>query len=331
MRAIRERSGIPGGPRWAGRFLLAALLLAALAPAPASAAGGSNIATAPNVVYGQHTFGNTGRGEWDCGPAEFWNLAMNPGDQVTVDWAAADRDYAVKAVIYPAGTTDFSINNVESVVYAYIGENNHAEMTFSTGTAGSYPLIFEASGCGSGGHPGPYDFTVTLQRALTISLKNYTHIRTTTVISASANLADGSPVPDGMAFTLTVGWHSPDHESVLYTATSVGGAFSFPLSLPETAKGKKATLVVSRGPDPQFLGAESAKVEVKVGRGSPPPTPCELATARAHSLARRHHRLARRARFARGRHGRRLRHRARLVGRRLRAARANAATACATA
>ena len=311
--------------------MLGALLLAALVPASASAAGGANIASAPAVVYGQHTFGTTATGSYEkCYPAEYWTLPMKAGDQVTVDWATANREYAYKALIYPAGTTDFSINNVNPLEYFYLGSNNHAEAVFSTGIGGSYPLIFAGDECG-GPTPGPYDFTATLQRALTISLKNYTHIRTTTVISASASLADGSPVPDGLVFNLTVDWHSPTHESVLYTASSVGGAFSFPLALPETAKGKKATLAVSRGPDPQFLGAESAKLEVKVGRGSPPPTPCEVATASAHSLARQHRRLAHNARYARGRRKRRLRHRVHRVAHRLRAARAQAAAACATA
>lgn len=314
--------------------LAAVVALAVLVvPTTAGAAGGSSIASAPTVAYGQHTFGTTATGEWDCGPAEFWNLSMKAGDQVTIDWATTSADYAHAAVIFPAGTNDFSINNVSYLDYYSIGSNDHAEAVFSTGTPGSYPLIFAASGCNGEHNAGPYDFTATIQHSLTIALKQYTHIRTTTVISAGANLVDGAPVPDGTAFNLSVTWPNSNHESATYTATGVGGALSFPLALPASAMGKTATLIVSRPADAQFLAAESAKLQVKVGRGAPPVviTPCEAATARAHSLARRHHRLVARARAARRAAKRRLRRRAHHVAGKLRAARASAATACATA
>jgi hypothetical protein len=310
----------------------ACLLFAAFAPATASAAGGANIASAPTVVYGQHTFGNTSIGEWRKVPAEYWNLSMKAGDQVTIDWATTDSDYASEALVYPAGTTDFSINNVSSLEYYEIGSNNHAEAIFSTGVGGSFPLIFAANHCCTK-NPGPYDFTATIQHALTIALKQYAHIRTTTTIAASANLVDGTPVPDGTGFNLSVTWPNSNHESATYTATSGGGAFSFPLVLPASAMGKTATLIVSRPADAQFLAAESAKLQVKVGRGAPPVvvTPCETATSRAHSLARQHRRLVAHARFARGATKRRLRGRAHHVAAKLRAARAHAAAVCATA
>jgi hypothetical protein len=317
-----------------GGVVAMALLSAALLPAAASAAGGSNIASAPTVVYGQHTFGTTATGEFQCDPAEYWNLSMQAGDQVTIDWATANAHYAEDALIYPAGTTDFSINNASYLKRFYIGSNNHAEAIFSTGVGGSFPLIFTGEGdyCEGAGAPGPYDFTATVQHGLTIALKQYAHIRTTTVISASANLVNGTPVPDGAAFNLSVTWPNPNRESATYTATSVGGAFSFPLALPASAMGKTATLIVSRPADAQFLAAESAKLLVKVGRGAPPVvvTPCETATRRAHALAHRHRRLAANARLAHGATKRRLHRRARRVARKLRAARANAAAACAT-
>jgi hypothetical protein len=304
-----------------------------LLPASASAAGGANIASAPTVAYGQHTFGTTATGRFEsCYPAEYWSLSMKAGDQVTIDWAASSREFAYKARVYPAGTTDFSINNVSPLEIYYLGSNNHAEAVFKSGLSGAFPLIFIGENGCSESSPGPYDFTATIQHALTISLKSYTHIRTTTVIAASANLVDGTPVPDGTAFNLSVTWPNPNHESATYTATSVGGAFSFPLALPASAMGKTATLIVSRPADAQFLAAESAKLQVKVGRGAPPVvvTPCETATARAHSLARQHRRLAAHARLAHGAAKRRLRRRAHRVAGKLRAARAHAATVCAT-
>jgi hypothetical protein len=96
--------------------------------------------------------------------------------------------------------------------------------------------------------------------------------------------------------------------------------------------GKTATLIVSRPADAQFLAAESAKLQVKVGRGAPPVvvTPCETATRRAHALGHQHRRLAAKARFARGAAKHRLHRHAHRVARKLRAARAHAAAVCST-
>lgn len=320
-RARRVRKGLwtPG---------LALVMVLAFLGGSASAAGGSNIATAPTILFGQHTFGTTATGEWDCGPAEFWNLALLPGDQATIDWGAAQRQYAWEAVIFPAGTTDFSINNVEPLNRYFVGENNKAEAVFSSGTGGNFPLIFAAEGCDDDHPAGPYDFTVTDQHAITISLQQYPHIKPTTVVHATANLVNGAPVPDGSAFTLQASWAG----SVLtYTATSVAGGLSFPLALPEAAEGQTVTLVVSRGPDGNFLEAKSASYEVRVSRPPVVPviTPCAEATRHARSLGRRHTRLVDEARGARGRARARLRHHAHVVGRNLRAARAAAGKACA--
>jgi hypothetical protein len=307
-----------------------ALAMLALPQADAYAGGGASIASAPTVVFGQHTFGTTETGTYQCYPAEFWNLSLGAGDQVTIDWASVNRYYAYKAYIYPAGTTDFSINNVSPLENFYLGENNHAEGVFATGTAGSYPLIFVSGSCNTK-TPGPYDFTVTDQHSLVATLKQYLHIKTTTVISASASLASGAPAPDGLVFTLTASW--PGGGTASYNAASAGGALTFPLALPETAKGKKATIIVTRPADAQFLAAKSAQLEVPVGRGSPPvvASPCALASRHARAVGRRYRRLKAHAAAARGANRRRLRNRAHRVARQLRAAHSQAATACGTA
>jgi hypothetical protein len=317
------------GLSWGGIAVLSLLIALAMPSSHAYASGGANIASAPTIVFGQHTFGNTATGEWDCGPAEFWNLALKAGDQATIDWEASSGDYAHAAVIFPSGTTDFSINNVRYLSYYELGENNHGEAVFSTGAAGSYPLIFAANGCDEDHHEGPYDFTATVQHSLVATLRQYAHIRTTTVISATANLADGTAVPDGLIFTLTVTW--PEGGTASYSAAISGGRLSFPLALPDTAKGKKATLIVTRGADAQFLAAESAKLEVNVGRGSPPPSACELATRHAHALKRQYMRLRVQAARAHGVPRRRIRRHLRRIHRALRSARSEAASACATA
>lgn len=312
-------------------MLALGLSLLALPQAPAFASGGSSIATAPTIVFGQHTFGTTATGEYDCGPAEFWNLSLQPGDQATIDWGATQRDYARGLYIYPAGTTDFSINNVETLNRYTLGENGKAEAVFSSGTGGNFPLIFVAEGCDDDHNAGPYDFTVTDQHAITATLSQFPHIKPTTTLTATASLVSGAPVPDGLAFTLGVTW--PGGGVASYTATSRGGGLTFPLALPETAQGQTATFVVTRAADAQFLAVKSASYEVLVSRPRVvvEVSPCERATRHLHAVARQHARLANHAAFARGPARRRLRQRARRVARQLRAARAQANSACAVA
>jgi hypothetical protein len=305
------------------------LFLLVLPQVPAYASGGSNIATAPTVVFGQHTFGTTATGEYDCGPAEFWNLSLQPGDQATIDWGATQRSYANELFVYPAGTTDFSINNVQWLDRYLLGENAKAEAVFSSGTGGNFPLIFAAEDCDEDHHAGPYDFTVTDQHAVTATLRQFPHIRPTTTLTATASLVSGAPVPDGLVFTLGVTWPGG---VASYTAASVGGGLTFPIALPETAEGKTATFVVSRPADAQYLAVKSAGYEVLVSRprvvvaGA---SACEKATRHAHAVARQHARLARHAAHAHGLVRRLLRRRVHRVGRKLRVARAQATNACA--
>jgi hypothetical protein len=308
---------------------LVLLLLFCLPLNSAWATGGANIASAPTVVFGQHEFGNTDHGSFGgCpDPAEYWLLSLGAGDQATIDWETTSEEYAEELNVYPAGTTDFSINNADTLAEFGLGSNDHAESVFHVGATGVYPIVFYGRCDGAG---GPYDFTATVQHALLVTLKHYAHIKTTTVVTAVANLASGGPPPDGLAFTLTVSW---GRESAAYTAASSGGNLSFPLALPETAKGKTATLEITRAADSQFQEAKSEKLEVKVGSASvtPEPSACEMATAHAHSLARRYKRLKEHSFLAHGPTRRRLRRRARQVLHALKFARSEAASACGTA
>jgi hypothetical protein len=317
--------------RWRLSLLaLGTLFLLALPQAPASAAGGSSIATAPTIVFGQHTFGTTATGEYDCGPGEFWNLALQPGDQATIDWGATQLDYAHGLYVYPAGTTDFSINNVDPLDHYYLGENGKAEAVFSSGTGGNFPLIFAAEGCDEDHHAGPYDFTVTDQHAISVALRQFIHIKPTTTLTATANLASGAPVPDGLSFTLTATW--PGGGIASYSAASVGSGLTFPLTLPETAEGQKVTFIVTRAADTQYQAVKSASYEVLVSRPKVAPvqvSPCGKATRRAHAVGRQYARLKSHVRFAHGATGRRLRHQLRRIQRELRVAKTRESGACA--
>jgi hypothetical protein len=82
---------------------------------------------------------------------------------------------------------------------------------------------------------------------------------------------DGTPVPDGMAFTLSATW--PGGGGAQYTATSSGGNLSFPLSLPTSTVKQAVALTLSRPADLQYLAAKSAELRVKVARPVVRPQP----------------------------------------------------------
>ncbi len=293
----------------------------------AAASGGGNIASATTVSFGKHEFGNTSAGKFEgCYPATYWNLPLQAGDQVTIDWETPSHEYAYHLHVFPAGTTDFSINNVSPLETFGLGSNNQAESVFSVGASGVYPILFHGE-CGGTG--GPVDFTAVDQHELVTALKPYAHLRTNTIVTGTASLGDGSPVPDGLSFALNVTW--PGGSST-YSALSGAGGLTFPLALPESAIGKVATFTITRPADATYLATKSTSLKVKISSPvAPSATPCEEARARAHVLARQFRRLSRNAARAHGARRHHLQRRKRKVKRKLDAARAGAAQACATA
>lgn len=308
--------------------LLFATVLVGLLPSPqAAASDGGNIASATTVTFGQHEFGNTSAGKFEgCYPAAFWNLPLQAGDQVTIDWETPSPAYAYHLHVLPAGTTDFSINNVSPLEVFSLGSNNQAESIFSVGASGVYPVFFHGE-CSSSG--GPVDFTAVDQHELVTALKPYAHLRTNTLVSGTTSLGDGAPAPDGLTYSLSVTWSGG---SAAYTAISSAGSLSFPLALPESAIGKVATFTITRPADATYLATKSTSLKVKISPPSAPSaTPCEEARSRVHVLARQFHRLTRHAARAHGAKRRQLQRRKRRIKRKLRAARAAAAQACASA
>ena len=75
-------------------LLLTALCLfgALLLPSSAMAEGGTSIATAPVVTWGEQEFGNTAQGTHLFVPHgfdQFWGLNVVAGDKLTIDWEGA--------------------------------------------------------------------------------------------------------------------------------------------------------------------------------------------------------------------------------------------------
>jgi hypothetical protein len=288
-------------------------LLALLAPAHAFAAGGKSIATAPPVTYGQQEFGNTAEDQYleeSCGFEiaawrSYWNLPVTAGDLLTIDWEGT-RGTEIKLV--PVGTTDYTLFQVDPVVSEELPSSGRSQVQYTVPLSGVMPLYFRTCTY-SWDTPGPYNFIVTAQHSLSIGLASQTNIQTNSVISGSARLASGAPVPDGMSFTLTAAW--PDGNAS-YTAASVGGGLSFQLALPESTEGQAVALTMSRAADSEYLEAKSGELTAKVAKPHPAPiTPVthKPLKCRKHFRKRRVHGRAKcmrvKVRAHRQRHGHR--------------------------
>jgi hypothetical protein len=238
--------------------------------ATAQAAGGSNIESAPQVSPGVQTFGTTGTGRYQCAAADYWNLSLAAGDEATIDWMSVTDsdggDYANELSVYPAGTTDFSINNVERMHEFSIGDNDRAESIFSANTTGSYPLIFwRASGrCSSPG--GPYSFTVTVKHSVVLFLGSVKKLdRRSGTISVGVHTPEGQPITDpGLRVSLRGSW--PGHKaSELAGGSPSGGIVSLSVKLPKSTRGKKVSIrAISAGAG--YRSAHSSLRTVRVKR-----------------------------------------------------------------
>ena len=229
--------------------MTAASLLAAWAPAIASAAGGKSIATAPLVTYGQQEFGNTAEDQYleeSCGFADawrsYWSLPVTAGDLVTINWEGSK---GTELKLAPLGTTDFTLFSVDPALSQELSSNGKAQAQYTVPQSGTMPLYFRV--CSGAAQPGPYNFIATAQHGLAVSLTPPpSTIQTNSVLTGTARLASGAAVPDGLVFTLSaVGQFG----TATYTAASSGGALSFPLALPATAAGQSVAMTISRPAD----------------------------------------------------------------------------------
>jgi hypothetical protein len=337
-----------------GKVIAVMTVLAAASTAVAFEGGGRKPSEAPLISIGQHYTGQLNNHNSDAnynGSREvaIWRLPpVTTHDVVTIDWHGVPYTRSGYSgfpicLILAQGVDDFSWGTVFGNTLTYCEEGGpvyslsgsgsaHTSITVQETNPNSSYLEFTASA--NEDNPTsletyPYDFTVEpILHYLALAAKPVQRVSAGGIFRATANLATGLPAPDGLPFTLAVTW--PGGGIASYTAASAGGQVAFQLALPETAYGKTASFVVSHPADGTYQAAAAAKIDVKVARPKAPgPSLCEQAQQRAHVLARQHRRLQRNAARARGALRGRLRHRASQVGRRLRAARAAAASACA--
>jgi hypothetical protein len=235
----------------------------------AQAAGGSNIASASQVAPGTQNFGDTNTGHYsgDC-PADFWNLSLAAGDRATVDWTSLtdshDSDYANTLSVWPAGTTDFSINNGSPQQRFFVGSNHQAESIFSANRTGSYPLVFwRDSYCGGTG--GPYNFTVTVKHSAVLFLGSVKKLAGRSgTLSVGVHTPDGQPITDGGLRVAVRGSWAGHKASELASGAPADGKTALSVKLPKSARGKKVSIrAFAQGAD--YLPARSSVRTVRVG------------------------------------------------------------------
>jgi hypothetical protein len=332
------------------------VLLVAASGASAFEGGGRKPSEAPLIAIGTHYTGQLNNHKSDANYGGYrevaiWRLPpLTTRDIVTVDWHSAPFTHSSSfpvCLVLAQGVDDYSWGSVfGATVSPYEGceEDGPAYSLSGSGSAqtaitaqetnatSSYLEFFSRADEESPAslETYPYDFTVEpIRHYLGVAIRAVKRISATGTLAATATLASGSPAPDGLGFNLAVTW--PGGGSASYSATSAGGAVSFPLALPETAQGKDATFVVSHPADAQYGEAVSEKLEAFVARPKPVPvkeSPCVHAKQHLRVLSRQYSRLRRHASQARGLARRRLHHRIVRVKRQLRAARAQVGADC---
>ncbi|HSR94203.1 MAG TPA: hypothetical protein VLK56_05005 [Solirubrobacterales bacterium] len=335
---------------------MTALSIAALAiaePASAFEGGGRKPSEAPLLTVGQHYSGQLNNHKSDANYGGYkevaiWRLPpLTTRDVVTVDWHSVPFTHSSTfpiCLIFAQGVDDYTWGSAfgstssdyscdeDGPVYRLSGSGSaqSAITAQETNPNSSYLEFFARA---EGEEPSeletyPYDFTVEpIRHYLGVAISAVKQVRTNGSIYATATLASGAPAPDGLAFTLAATW--PGEGSATYSAVSSAGALNFPLTLPETAEGKKATFVVSHTADAEYQAATSTKVVVPVAKAkAPAPSPCFIAERRELSLIRQYRRLARHARRAHGTARVVLHRRAARAKRQLHAARLRTESAC---
>ncbi|MDQ1699421.1 MAG: hypothetical protein QOG34_1284 [Frankiaceae bacterium] len=146
------------------RAVLAATCLLLLVVPSAYAAGGSDIASAPTVAFGQSQSGNTTTDSGSDGSCfsphgygnSWWNLPVSTGDKITIDMAGQTEGDGFNLRVYPSGTNDFNVSN-STEPYAENEQADSSEVKFTAPSDGVMPM--DISTCDS---LGTYSFTAYL-------------------------------------------------------------------------------------------------------------------------------------------------------------------------
>lgn len=210
----------------------------------AAAGGGGSIASAPLVNSGQQEFGNTADGMLpgnpcnEPDPTDFWRIALIAGDRVTIDWETSS-DGVNTLEVFPAGTSDFTINNVGSLNSFDIGGNNKAESRFTANRSGIYPLLFE-SRCADG-QSGPFDFTAYIRHLPVLSVGRQKTVKSGKAVVVGAHYSDGKPI-NGTDLSVQIYGKWGKSVRRLGAATPRSGKAAVKLRIPSGERGKAISI-----------------------------------------------------------------------------------------
>jgi hypothetical protein len=150
------------------------------------AEGGTSVATAPTITFGQQEFGTTASGS-DLG--SFWLMNVTAGDAVAIDWESQGSKLLC---LNPIGTTDFTIEKVHCVAEQGSGANGKNELTYTATGTGALPVqIFTRGGSGA-----PYNFTAYVTHALSVGMPHIAVLHSTGILTIPVHNPEGGPIND---------------------------------------------------------------------------------------------------------------------------------------
>jgi hypothetical protein len=247
--------------------MLVLISVAPIATASASASGVVKPSEAPPVTVGQHYFGNAGCSE--CVGGQLWHLPpLLTSDIVSIAWNSTAGRYPELCLAQDIDDYNWGENSCNGSERSSVSGTGSARTAIQAKTATLAPFLEFIGECCY--ISLPYDFTVeSIQHAVGMGLTPMARIKPTSTLRGSANLSNGTPVPDGLVFTLTATWATPTNRAShqrIYAASSLAGGLAFPLNLPISAQGKDVSFTVSRPADPQYLSTSSSTVKILVAR-----------------------------------------------------------------
>ena len=177
--------------------------------APAVAAGGTDIASAPVVVIGQVQMGDTasdstaGSGgscsvdNAGLGRSSWWNLPVIAGDVVTIDWEPIGENHALR--VLPVGTTDFTVKKTKPEAESKHSTPSKARLRVKAGFTGTMPIVVYDGGCSSR-DPGPFYFTTYVKHRVLLSVPRVSVLPRHGSLSVGVRNGDGAPITDSGVF-----------------------------------------------------------------------------------------------------------------------------------
>ena len=265
--------------------LAGSVAFASLLPGVARAEG-TSIADATPVVYGQQEFGNTHNGtiNADGVRSSWWSLSVTAGDNVVIDWEAPDylhNEYP-QLVVYPVGTTDFNYEKANGASDG-LNANGHQETRITAQTTGVMPLAFESDeGC-CDEHPGPYDFTATVQHAVILAVPTLSALPPSGTVSVGVHNPDGVPIndPSGLSVSFDVIASGSNSPTPVGSAPALNGTATIAYSIPSADDGHAVEIEASSS-GAAYLPGSSATQTVRVETPALPPPPPHCVVPRAY-------------------------------------------------